>query len=278
MLLLSSIKENKFTHGIVWLLKRAIVFYVILFLLSNVLIKYDLINFGIKIRIIDNLMPDSFSYLVDLSSGRRSADQTRLMPYLNFYGTVYRFFPERSDALNLLAFCYYYFGEIGQAKASYQKALEILKRKISPELEKIKALQEKFSRRDLAHLEEYYSSLGMELEKKEKRCPAEEEVLKRIQDRKTALALDRQKKMSDIQEKYRLDIKAAPVNLLILYQPWVRMVWGVKTHQEELERIFYWDPVLKGFFNASCEECLKYCETYFVQNRKLICRTCREKV
>ena len=163
-------------------------------------------------------------------------------------------------------------------KEAYQKASGILRQSISSEIEKMKTLQEKFLRRDLASMEEYYSGLRMELEEKEKRCHAEEAVLKRMQDRKTALDLDRQKKMSDIQDKYRLDVKAEAVNLLILYQPWVRMVWGVRTHEGELERIFYWDPVRKDFFNTFCEECLKHCETFFVQNKKLICQTCQKKV
>lgn len=160
----------------------------------------------------------------------------------------------------------------------FQKASAILRQKISPELDKIKTLQEKFFKRDLNHMQEYYGGLMAELEEKERRIQEGEAVLKRIQDRKTALVLDHKKKMSDIQEKYRLDIKAEAVNLLILYQPWVRMVWGVRTHEGELERIFYWDPVLKDFSNAICEKCFKHCEAFFVQDRKLICRTCREKV
>ena len=160
----------------------------------------------------------------------------------------------------------------------HQKAAEILRRIISPELEKIKTLQEKFLRRDHASMEEYYSSLTAELEDKEKGFSAEEAALERIRDRKKALALDRMKKISDLQAKYRLDIEVKLVNLLILYQPWIRMVWGLRTREGELERIFYWDPVLKDFFNAFCEVCRQGCETFFVQNQKLICRTCQEKI
>lgn len=162
-------------------------------------------------------------------------------------------------------------------EVAHQGAVEILEQKISPELEKTKTLQEKFLRCDLASMEEYYSSLAVELEEKEKRLLAEEPVLEKIRDRKKTLSLDRMKKISDLQAKYRLDIEAKLVNLLILYQPWVRMVWGLRTREGELERVFYWDPILKEFYNVFCEECRKSSETFFVQNRKLICRTCCEE-
>ncbi len=164
-------------------------------------------------------------------------------------------------------------------EVAHQKAVEILKREISPELEKTKTLQEKFLRRDLTSMEEYYNSLAAELEEKEKRPQAEEEaVLERIRDRKKALALDRMKKISDLQAKYRLDIEAKLVNLLILYQPWIRMVWGLRTREGDLERVFYWDQVLKDFFNTFCEVCRQSCETFFVKDQKLICHACREKI
>ncbi len=161
---------------------------------------------------------------------------------------------------------------------AYQAASVILRGKVSPELEKIKTLQEKFFKRDFEYMQEYYAGLVAELDEKERRIQAEDAVLRRIHDRRTSLALDYKKKLSDIQEKYRVDIKAEVVNILILYQPWVRMVWGVRTRDGELERIFYWDPVLKDFSNTICEECLNSCDTFFVRNQKLICRACQEKV
>lgn len=163
-------------------------------------------------------------------------------------------------------------------EAAYQKAVEGLRLKISPELEKTKNLQEKFLKRDFASMEEYYTGLAAELEEKEKRLQAEEPVLEKIRDRKKALSLDRMKKISDIQEKYRLDVEVKLVNLLILYQPWVRMVWGVRTREGELERVFYWDPIMKDFYNVFCEVCRQGCETFFFENHKLICKACREKV
>ena len=128
------------------------------------------------------------------------------------------------------------------------------------------------------HTEEYYSGLAVELEEKEKRLQAEEAVLERIRDQKKALALDRMKKISDLQAKYRLDVEAKLVNLLILYQPWIRMAWGLRTREGELERVFYWDPVLKDFFNTFCEICRQGCEAFFIRDQKLICRACQEKI
>ena len=153
-------------------------------------------------------------------------------------------------------------------------ALEL---KISPEIARIKDFQDKFLRRDFVNIESYYTGLEKELDGKEKRHAGDEEAINRIRDKKRTFALDRQKKISDLQEKYRLDMKAELVNLLILYQPWFRTVWGIRTREGEMERVFYWDPVLKEFSNVLCENCLNRCDAFFVQKKRLVCPTCEKK-
>lgn len=156
---------------------------------------------------------------------------------------------------------------------AYEKAKALVKQKIVPELDKIKAMQEKFLRRDLVRIEDYYAHLVSELHEKERRSQENDAVLEKISHQKKAFELDRRKKFADAQEKYRLDVEIKLVNLLILYQPWIHAVMAIRTHAGEIERSFFWDPVLKAF-DMYCESCSQNCHAFFVRGQKLICTEC----
>ncbi len=109
-----------------WVLTRAVIFYGVIFLVSNVVIDYEKIRFGIKIRIIDNMMPNSFRHLTDLAQGKVLADQDQLrIVYIPFYEKIVAFFPDQSDAMGMLAYCYFFNGRARDAFLLYQKASEL---------------------------------------------------------------------------------------------------------------------------------------------------------
>ena len=157
-----------------------------------------------------------------------------------------------------------------------ERAVVFLRKRISPELENMKAFQEKFLKRDLLRIGDYYHELFREIGRKEAKAEGDPSLLDRVRKRKTAVALDRQKKIRDAVEKYRLDVRAEIVNLLILYQPWMRCVFGFKSRSGDLERVFYWDPVLKDFSDYACEQCQIPSSTFMVRGPKFICLKCKE--
>lgn len=159
---------------------------------------------------------------------------------------------------------------------AFGQAALYLKNKISPEIKKMKTFQEKLLSRDLSRIEDYYGEFFREIGKKEARAEGDSVLLDKIRKRKKAVELDREKKLKDAVEKYRLEVRAETVNLLILYQPWMRCVFDFKTRTGDFERVFYWDPVMKDFFDDACEECLVPRNRFVIRDRKFICPQCKE--
>jgi tetratricopeptide (TPR) repeat protein len=96
-----------------------------LYAISLSLVDYKKINFSLRIKVINHLMPGSFQYLIDHSYGKESVNVEKMKPYVRFYSKVVEFFPERSDGFSMLGYCYYALGEKARAVVAYQKALQI---------------------------------------------------------------------------------------------------------------------------------------------------------
>ena len=134
--------------------------------------------------------------------------------------------------------------ELPDLRQVYERAWHALRDNIAEHAAKVRALQDKFLTRDLDRIEEYYGGLLAEFAEKEKRFgegnsgPLREKIRQRIM----AITLDRQKKALDVRAKYRLEVVGTPINLLILYQPWVRLTYRFRTRAREMERSFPWDP------------------------------------
>jgi len=120
-----TIKENKVLRFLRWLLSRAMVFYLLLFVLHMFIVNYENVVFGLKIRILDNTMPSSFQHLIDISTKDEPANKEFIKEYMMFYVRIAAFFPDRADAYNMLGYCFYKNGQLNDAVKSYQKAISI---------------------------------------------------------------------------------------------------------------------------------------------------------
>ncbi len=108
-----------------WILSRAIVFYLIVYSFSNVIVDYEKIRFGLKIKILNSVMPQSFSYLIESVEAQKEKDALIIEQYVKFYVKVVEFFPERADALGMLGFCYYHLGQVKKAISAYTQATSL---------------------------------------------------------------------------------------------------------------------------------------------------------
>ena len=117
--------KHKILKIFLYLSKRAIVFYLVVLAASFLIVDYKKVTFGVKIRYLNKIMPDSFYDLADFAEGQKKLTPERMLMYTHFYEKVVTFFPERADAFGMLGFCYYYLGRIDQAKIAYQRAAEL---------------------------------------------------------------------------------------------------------------------------------------------------------
>lgn len=108
-----------------WIATRAVVFYVLIYFMTTSFVDFDQIKFGYKIRLLNKIIPKSYSLMIDLAQGKPLDDRARLKPYIKFYEKLVGFFPERADAFSVLAFCYYHNQEWQPAVSAYQQALDL---------------------------------------------------------------------------------------------------------------------------------------------------------
>jgi len=137
-----SLKKLKLVKFISLVLKRAILLYIILFSLQRFIVDYDRLYFGLRVRIIDSLMPSDFNPLIQLiknqdkfivnirqNEGKGIVLSKELaehyISYVNFYRSVADLFPERADAWNALGFLYYVQGDVKKSLSIYNKAIQI---------------------------------------------------------------------------------------------------------------------------------------------------------
>jgi len=107
-----------------WVFTRAVVLYLLVYLLQLVMVDYEKIHFGIKIRTLNVMMPKSYNYLIELEDFKRRPSK-ELHRYRYYYEKMIDTFPKSSDAHGLLGFCYFHLRHHDKAVASYKKAIEI---------------------------------------------------------------------------------------------------------------------------------------------------------
>jgi tetratricopeptide (TPR) repeat protein len=128
-------KVNLIEKNIVWkwlqfILTRAVILYAVLGLLSRVVIDFDKINYGLRLRTLNFMMPSSYDYLLALegkaSDVRLNEDHENILRgYINFYEKVVEYLPQRADAYAMLGFCYYHLNDYQKSVLMYKKAFDL---------------------------------------------------------------------------------------------------------------------------------------------------------
>jgi len=105
--------------------KRAILLYGLIFIVLYVVVDSNMINLGIKSKMLGRLKPTSFSYFNDVSENNVQADPIKIEPYAKLFIKTVQLFPERADGYTLLGVSHYYLGNQERAVTSFLKAKEL---------------------------------------------------------------------------------------------------------------------------------------------------------
>ncbi len=116
---------NIFLTSIRFVLTRAMFGYLIMFFVSHVVIDFDKIKFGLGLRQLNFMMPQSYDFLLEVEKMSRPPDKQTLEKYAQFYTQIVRVLPRRADAYGMLGFCYYHLGDYQSAIKAFEKAHEI---------------------------------------------------------------------------------------------------------------------------------------------------------
>jgi hypothetical protein len=135
-----------------------------------------------------------------------------------------------------------------------EEAGRAMARKLAPSIE---ALQRPTARRlelDRARLEAFYDDTGADLERRLART--EDEARRRSYEEKLAFArAERERKLADVEAKYRLRIHLELINTVLISQPKITLRARVENRYASVEPMFIWDPLLHRVEPPLCQVC-----------------------
>ena len=77
----------------------------------------------LQLRILNHYLPEQYTDLIAWGEGPPNPDQ--LHKYTQYFRTIVRLMPNRSDGYEWLGWCYYHDGKVNQARKAFQKASEL---------------------------------------------------------------------------------------------------------------------------------------------------------
>lgn len=126
--------------------------------------------------------------------------------------------------------------------------------KLAPTIE---ALQRRTARRlelDRARLEAFYDDTAADLERRLART--EDEVRQASLKEKLAFAhAERERKLADVEAKYRLRINLELINTVLISQPKIALQAKVENRYTSAQPTFVWDPLLHRVEPPLCQAC-----------------------
>ena len=120
-----NILRIKWLKPFIWIVTRAVIVYIAVIFIANSTVDHNRVQFGLKIRLLNHMMPYPFRNMIDVLTGIDQVDKSEFKRYKKFYARVIQFFPERADAFSMLGFCSYHLENTKEAVAFYNKAVTL---------------------------------------------------------------------------------------------------------------------------------------------------------
>ena len=154
------------------------------------------------------------------------------------------------------------------------RAAQAVARKVGPTLE---SLQKRTSRRlelDTARLQAFYDDTEADLQRRLDRT--EDEVRQRSLKEKMAFAqADREHKLADARDKYRLRLVPDLINAALISQPKLALAARIENRYASIQRDFIWDPLLHRVESMLCDVCqVPSSHLHLCANGHLVCDEC----
>ncbi|QQK78783.1 hypothetical protein HUG20_01925 [Salicibibacter cibi] len=115
------------------------------------------------------------------------------------------------------------------------------------ENEKNTRLEDQEFQQDIDRIKEYYTELMEENKKRASRKGLTEEKKKDIEAKTNAIALERDKQLLDIKNKYDVQIEPALEHAILYCIPIIEYRVDIQFRGEQQEKIFYYNPITKQF-------------------------------
>ncbi|MBZ0165859.1 MAG: tetratricopeptide repeat protein [Candidatus Omnitrophica bacterium] len=105
---------------------QTLIFYLLLYGIFVLASDSQKIREGIQVRTLNNLIPRSYTGLIDLNLTGSPTPDDRTTELIRYYRKIVEYHPGFHDAYGVLAFCYYHAGEKNRALATLEQSPEAL--------------------------------------------------------------------------------------------------------------------------------------------------------
>jgi hypothetical protein len=191
-------------------------------------------------------------------------------------------------------------GSVGASPLSASVLTELMERarqavmfELTPNLESMERRMRRFLELDRARLQAYYDDLEKDLKARAQRASGERRTT--LAEKLLAVAEEREIKLADAEQKYRIQVELELINLAVISQPKIELEVNIKKRTCATERVVVWDPLLHQLDPLACDHCgqpgenLWLCEgghlahddclaPQCVDCKRTYCQLCAEKV
>jgi hypothetical protein len=137
--------------------------------------------------------------------------------------------------------------------ALLDRARQAAQVELAPNLEGLQKRLQRFLELDRARLAEYYDDLIKDAEKRLRNV--EEERHPALEAKLAAIRVERQSKLADVEQKYRLRVELELVNLAVIVQPKLDLTVEIKKRTKTVQRRVVWDPLRHIVEPLVCDVC-----------------------
>jgi len=167
-------------------------------------------------------------------------------------------------------------GEIRPLEEVYQSACTWIKNNISASIEEMKKGILKRLSKEIRRVENYYLENETEIQQKLSKAGLSNEKRQKIKQKLKINAIEKEKKILDLEEKYKLKVNIKLLNLALIYQPKIKCKLEIigKGSNRFYFNVF-WNPVFREIEEPYCMKCKSPSyNMWFNADFGLICPTC----
>jgi hypothetical protein len=137
--------------------------------------------------------------------------------------------------------------------ALLERAKTAVLSELNQDLTKLQRRVHRFRQLDEARLNEYYDELKRDLEYRLKGATADRRT--NLHDKLQAVDTERNHKLADVEERYRVQVKLTLLNLMVIQQPKLVMPVNIENRSTTRKTHAVWDPLMHELELLVCDVC-----------------------
>lgn len=224
---------------------------------ANARVRSSYVRFNFKVEILsDEKQERLISALMDAHSGYRAIDPATvearatslepddLLPSLP--EAPVRWAPAGAPALDKPL-------EERALDALLERAKRSVRQELAADLEKLQKRAARFRQLDEARLEAYYQELEGDLAQRLTTASAERRP--GLEEKLAAVRTEREQKLADVAERYRVRVNLTLLNVLVIQQPKLVTPATIENRTTAIDVYAVWDPLLHRLEPLACQVC-----------------------